>query len=466
MKFRHFLEVLKDENELTITKKPVNLNIEAGALAAKCVALDGPALQFEAIDDYEGVASLVSGLYASPSDMYSRTRRPWIRLLLAMDQDKRMTYEEMQGYFDDALIQGGIKAIEVDRAIWDEKMEGDNVDLFRLPFPIIHELDAGRYSNMNTIIVEDPETRGHSWSGERFMLASKNSIAVRMINGSPLSTVYNKYQNIGKPMPFSIAIGVDSAIPIATAIFMEGITGPMSAADLAGYLGGEPIELFKSEANQLLVPANAEILIEGMAFPGETGTEGAFNGMIQYEAPSVQPVFRVTSIKYRKNCIIPFDVTGIKGSDSLTLKSIAHSFRLQKIMNILWMGYRAVKWVYCPISFRLGMAIASATPVYPGFEFLISRALFSCSHWFDKVLIVDTGCGAEELARIMGDVYQKASPVTAFILQDNSTRPYLKMLNIRPLRELQGGCILMLLLIPLGQRTCCQRGYLSRPVGQ
>ena len=32
---------------------------------------------------------------------------------LAMDQDKRMTYEEMQGYFDDALIQGGIKAIEI-----------------------------------------------------------------------------------------------------------------------------------------------------------------------------------------------------------------------------------------------------------------------------------------------------------------------------------------------------------------
>ena len=158
-------------------------------------------------------------------------------------------------------------------------------------------------------------------------------------------------------MPFSIVIGVDSAIPIATAIFMEGITGPLSAADLAGYLGGEPIELFKSEANQLLVPANAEILIEGMAFPGETGTEGAFSGMIQYEAPSVQPVFRVTSIRYRKNCIIPFDVTGIKGSDSLTLKSIAHSFRLQKIMNTLWMGYRAVKWVYCPISFRLGMAI-------------------------------------------------------------------------------------------------------------
>ncbi|MEW6663487.1 MAG: UbiD family decarboxylase [Bacillota bacterium] len=414
MKFRQYLELLKDEQELIVTQEEVGWNVEAGAVGAKCLDLDGPALMFQNVKDYKGSSSLVTGIYASPTDMYPKRRRPWIRLSLAMDQARDFTYEELQAYFDDAITQRGIKPLEVSRSEWDYLMEGDKIDLTAFPFPVIHEGDGGRYSNLNIVIVEDPEVGTVSWSNERFMVVSKDAIAVKLIDDSPLTAIYNKYKKSGKPMPFAIAIGVDSTIPIAAAIYMEGITGGLPAADLAGYLGGEPIELVKARKSNLLVPANAEIVIEGVAMPDEVADEGPFYGMIRKEKQAKQPMWRVTSISYRENPIIPFDVTGIKGSDSLTIKSIAHSFKLIKILNTLWWGYRAARWVYCPVSFRMGMCIVSANPVYPGFEFLISRALFSTSHWFDKLMIVDTGCGAEELARIMGDLLQKASPVNSF----------------------------------------------------
>lgn len=414
MKLRPYIELLKDEGELVTSQEEVNWNIEAGALSAKSLELDGAAIQFQNIRGYDGTFSLVSGLYASTTDMYCKRRRPWDRISLAMDQPKDTSYDDLQSWLDDAIVHGGIKPLEVGEGVWDERVEGDDVDLFAIPFPIIHEGDGGRYSTLNTVIVEDPEIGSAPWSNERFMVVSKNSIAIKMLEDSPLTAVYNKYKKEGKPMPFAIAIGVDSAIPIAIAVCMEGITGPLPAGDVAGYLGGEPIELVKSSKSQLLVPASAELLIEGVAIPGETTFEGPFSGMIQKELQGEQPLWRVNSISWRKNPIIPFDVTAMKRSDSLTLKSIGHSFKLIKVLNTLWYGYRIARWVYCPISMRLGLGVVSVTPVFPGFEFLISRAMFSCSHWFDKVLIVDTGCGAEELARIMGDVYQKASPVHAF----------------------------------------------------
>lgn len=414
MKFRPFLELLREEQEMVTVSEEVSWNVEAGALAAKCIELDGPAMHFDNVRDYNGRFSLASGLYASPTDIYPKRRRPWIRLSLAMDRDRDTTYAQLQQYFEDAIEQGGIKPIEVNKSLWEVRAEGADVNLFDLPFPIIHEGDGGRYSSLNTIIVQDPETEAVSWSNERFMVVSKDAIVVRMIEDSPLTTIYNKYQKLGRPMPFAIAIGVDSSIPIGTAIFMEGITGGLPAADVAGYLAGEPIELVRAKTSTLLVPASAEIVIEGVAMPGENALEGPYAGMIRVEQRSTQPLWRVTAVSYRDNPVLPFDVTGIKGSDSLTIKAVAHSYKLLRVLNTLWWGYRCARWVYCPISMRLGMCVVSAEPVYPGFEFLISRAVFSCSHWFDKLMIVDTGCDAEELARIMGDLLQKASPVHGF----------------------------------------------------
>lgn len=413
MKFRQYLELLKEEKELEASQEEVSWNIEAGALGAKNLEMDGSVLLYKNVTDYPG-SSLATGLYASPTDMYPKRRRPWIRLALALDQERDLTYKEMQEYFGDAINQGGIKPLELSKSAWDNHVEGDQVDLNALPFPIIHEGDGERCSNMNVIIVADPELGTISWTNEQFMVVSKDTVALKMIEDSPFTAIYNKYKKLAKPMPFAIAIGVDSSIPIASAIYAEGITMGLPAADLAGYLAGEPIELAKSTKSSLLIPANAEVVIEGIALPGETASVGPFVGMIRKEAVTQQPVLRVTDLKYRNNPIIPFDVTGIKGSDSMTLKSIAHSFKLITILNLVWGGFKAAKWVYCPVSMRLGFCVVSVDPVYPGFEFLVSRALFSNSHWFDKLLIVDTGCDAEELARLMGDIFQKVSPVTGF----------------------------------------------------
>jgi 4-hydroxy-3-polyprenylbenzoate decarboxylase len=432
VKFRPFLKYLSEEKELQEVKETVSPVLQAGALAAKNLELDGPALHFKNIEGHPG-ASLVSGIYASPSDLYPKRRRAWIRTYLSMERDpEEMKYEELQEHLFDAQEQGGIKPLEVSSGPCKENIQtGDQVNVTDFPFPIIHEQDGGQYGTQHVIIVEDPEKGVISWSDERFMVLSRDKLVVKMEPDSRLYEIYQKYVKINKPMPFVIATGVDSGIPLATAVFMErvglgGLKQEVPAPDVAGYLVGEPVELVKAETCNLKLPASAELVLEGEVVPGEAALEGPYPNFYRIEGKTEQPVFKVKAITHRNDPIIPFDVTGIKGSDSMTLRSLAHSFKIYRILNGWWWGTKIARWAYCPVSFRLGMMIVSVNALYPGFEFHFSRIIYAYSHWFDKVMLVDNSLGAEELARVMQDFIQKASPVHAFHFSKDDCAPISK----------------------------------------
>lgn len=419
MKFRSFLEVLNEENEVNEVSEKVNPFLQAGALGAKNIELDGPAMHFKNLEGYPN-ASLVTGLYASPSDLYPKRRKAWVRTNVALERDLEGTYEDLQEHIFDALEQGGLKPLEVSSGpCKDNVILGDQVNLNDFPFPLIHEQDGGKYSSQHVIIVEDPENGVISWSDDRLMIKERNLLVVNLDPEGRLYEIYQKYVKLNKPMPFAVAIGVDSSIPLATAVFMEkvglgGLKREVPAADLAGYLGGEPIEMVKTKTNGLLVPSNSEMILEGVAVPGENALEGPYPNFYRVEKATWQPIFTVKAITHRNDPIIPFDVSGIKGSDTMTLRSYAHSFKIYRILNGWWWGTKIARWVYCPVSMRLGMGIIAVNALYPGFEFHFSRIVFAYSHWFDKLLLVDAALGAEELARVMQDFIQKASPVHAF----------------------------------------------------
>lgn len=428
MRLRGFLEELKDERELNVTDEQVSWDLEAGSLAALNVELDGPAIQFANITDFPGM-SLVSGLYASPTDLYPKRRKAWIRANLAMGQDRNMSFEELQDFWHDAYEQEGIRALQSTGGPCKEVvLTGEQVDLFAYPFPIIHEQDGGRYSSQHIIIVNDPETNRTWWTDEPLMIKDRTSVLVKLLNNafSPLNSVYQKYVKKNLPMPFAIAYGCDSTVPLGAALSMEriglgGHTAEPTPADIAGYLQGEPVELVKAQTSGLLVPAHAEMILEGEAYPGQTGIEGPYPDFYKIQPASQQPLFRIKTITRRKNPIIPFDVTGIKGSDSLTLRSLAHSFKIRRILNTWWWGTKIAKWVYTPVCMRLGLCIVACNALYPGFEFHFTRIVNAYSMWFDKVLLVDGALGAEELARVMQDFIQKASPVHGFHFSKDHT---------------------------------------------
>jgi 2,5-furandicarboxylate decarboxylase 1 len=127
-------------------------------------------------------------------------------------------------------------------------------------------------------------------------------------------------------MPIALAIGVEPALQIAASCKL-----PPSASelDLAGALQGAPIDLVKCETSDLMVPANAEIIIEGRVdFSRKLdNTLGEFAG--QY-GPETAPVTQVTAITRRRDAMFYAILAG-KNPEHNTLGAIA-CFGIQRAL--------------------------------------------------------------------------------------------------------------------------------------
>jgi len=135
-----------------------------------------------------------------------------------------------------------------------------------------------------------------------------------------MSDMYYECERRGEPMPFCIAMGGDPAIFIAATM---AIPKGYSEVDFVGGMRMEPVELVRAETNNLLVPANAEFIIEGEVRPGERWDEGPFGEFDGYmNTPRrPQPVYRINAITWRDDPIWPFIVEGTRFNDSCSAVS-------------------------------------------------------------------------------------------------------------------------------------------------
>jgi 4-hydroxy-3-polyprenylbenzoate decarboxylase len=110
-------------------------------------------------------------------------------------------------------------------------------------------------------------------------------------------------------MPVALAVGVEPAVQYTSVMWIP--TG-RNEAEYAGGLKREPVDLVPCETNDLMVPANTELVIEGEILPNERRDEGPFGDYFGYmHGPRrSMPLFRVTGITSREDPIIPFCVEG------------------------------------------------------------------------------------------------------------------------------------------------------------
>jgi UbiD family decarboxylase len=125
-----------------------------------------------------------------------------------------------------------------------------------------------------------------------------------------IGMVRQAWADIGKPMPFALALGVEPAIP-----FVCGMPLPdhVDEADYLGAMLGRAIETVRCRTVDLEAPASAETLIEGYVSLDETATEGPmgeYAGYIPLEGGVQRPVYHVTALSHRDDPILPVVVAG------------------------------------------------------------------------------------------------------------------------------------------------------------
>src|SRR5690606_29649153 len=150
---------------------------------------------------------------------------------------------------------------------------------------------------------------------------NKNQMGVWFLGAHHGGLIFKKYQKMGKPAPIAIVLGHHPAFLMGAIARLQGMGGEYEAA---GSLMNEALELVKAEHSDLLVPANAEIIIEGEILPdveNEEGPIGEWPG--HYLGGGKVPVIQVNGITHRKNAI--FQDIVASGREHLVIGSIPRS---------------------------------------------------------------------------------------------------------------------------------------------
>jgi len=316
MDLRNLLDKLRERGELIDTDEEVSWNLEAGAYAAMACRVEkgNATVLFNNVKGYKDSGRLLANFMTSPR------QRPWKRPAFIMDMDENISWPDFRDEFI-RRIEHPLKPILVEGGgapCKENVMMGKDVNLFNFPFPYLHQVDGGRYGTVNFQIVEDPDTGWVNWGNYRTMLLSKNRFTGLLVFGQHGPTIYyTKYEAQNKPCPFCYVTGGDPAISFAAGL---PLPAGVCEADYVGGLRQEPLKLVRAETNNLYVPADAELVIEGVIMPGERADEGPTGEMTGYmHTRASMPVYHVQCITYRNNPIIPFSFEGVSFNDNMTI---------------------------------------------------------------------------------------------------------------------------------------------------
>ncbi|WP_323192223.1 UbiD family decarboxylase [Halostella sp. PRR32] len=301
--FREYLQKLEAEDQLTRIEEPVSWNLEASAITMLANEHDDKIPLFESNETES--AQLAGDPYRGSQ------RRPWDRIALGMgmppDVSRREFYEMTIDRLQDPR---GPESVSASDAPCKEVVNTDDVDLLDYPWPYIHSGDGGRYSNLHTLVAPDPDSDWVDWSYHRTMIHDSETASVLLLAGEQTPNLYYyKYERRDEPMPVAIVVGAEPAVQFSSVMWIP--TG-RSEVEFAGGLKGSPIELVPCETNDLMVPATAEMVIEGEIVPNARRDEGPFGDYFGYmHGPRrSMPALEVTAITHQKRPIVPFCVEG------------------------------------------------------------------------------------------------------------------------------------------------------------
>src|SRR5262249_18286023 len=104
----------------------------------------------------------------------------------------------------------------------ENRLIGKDVDLWRLPTPLIHDGDGGRYLNTwGSIVVQTPDRHWTNWSISRIMVIGKNTMTGIVIPGQHLGMIYAQWKERNQPMPFALALGTEPVIPFVSGMPLD-----------------------------------------------------------------------------------------------------------------------------------------------------------------------------------------------------------------------------------------------------
>lgn len=208
-----------------------------------------------------------------------------------------------------------------------DALKGDGNGLDSLPIPVSTPgYDSAPTLTATNVITRDPDTGVQNHGTYRAGLKAPDRCVIRMatrVGGAGGYRYYLKHQQRGdKSMPCAIVLGCPPCVA-----FVAPMKLPLGLDEIgvAGAVAGEPINMVRARTVDLLVPAEAEIVIEGLIDTEYLEPEGPFgesHGHISLEEFNMP--MRVTAITHRKDAIVASYLSQVTPSESSAIKRVSY----------------------------------------------------------------------------------------------------------------------------------------------
>jgi 4-hydroxy-3-polyprenylbenzoate decarboxylase len=257
--------------------------------------------------------------------------------------------------------------------------------LLDLPIQKCWPQDGGRFITLPCVVTQDPDTGTRNLGMYRMQVFNPQTTGMHWQLQKVATRHGKRYYERGERMPVSVFLGGDPVYPFcATAPLPDGLDEML----LAGYLRQKSVPLVKCETNDLQVPANADIVIEGYVDPTEAlRDEGPFGDHTgYYTLPDKYPAFHVTAITRRKDAIYPSTIVGRPPMEDFYLGSAS----VKLFMPILRMNFPEITDIALPAEGVFhNLVFVSIKKTYPMQAYKVMHGLWGMGQMmFSKYIVV------------------------------------------------------------------------------
>jgi len=303
------MQLLEERGMLKRITAEVDPNGELGAICYRDLVKDGPGLLFENVKGYPDMPLAANVMYRED------------QLGLALNAEAN--WEALRDIIQDGMQRRLPSTQVLTGPVKENIILGEDVDVDMFPTPLWHEEDGGRYIGTTSgFVTKEPKTGAHKMGQYRSMIIDKNTTTVEIMGDWDVGATPPQGSNYGGigdrngathileneaegiATPCAIVLGMDPLLTLSAGTAIPADNQGRMEYDAAGAWAGRPVDLVKCETSDLLVPANAEIVLEGEVVPYERvndGPHGESTGFYN-QHPSTFMV-KIKAITHRNNPI-------------------------------------------------------------------------------------------------------------------------------------------------------------------
>ena len=429
---REFIDFLEKRGELKRVSAPVDPKLEMTEICDRLLRQGGPAVLFENPKGYD--IPVLANLFGSErrvalgmgqeSVAALREVGELLAFLRQPDPPKGLRHALGMAPVLKQVLTMGPKTVR-NAPCQEVVLEGDEIDLNRLPIQTCWPGDAGPLVTWPLVITRGPEKERQNLGIYRMQQIGRNRLIMRWLAHRGGALDFRDFQraNPGKPYPVSVALGAD---PFTTLGAVTPVPDTLSEYGFAGLLRGGKTQVTKSISNDLQVPATAEFILEGHILPDDMADEGPFGDHTGYYNEVERfPVMTVTHITHRHNPIYHSTYTG-RPPDEPAALGVALN---EVLVPLLIKQFPEIVDFYLPpegCSYR--MAVITIKKEYPGHAKRVMFGAWSFLRQFmytKFIVVCDDDIDAHNWQDVIWAMTTRMDPVRDTVMVENTPIDYL-----------------------------------------